>query len=385
MAGDIRLERYVQRKVARGREYFFFRVVRKGVETRKPLPHPFDAEYRTAYNAAHHAIFGTVPGEFESPRAIARLIRDHRDSVRYAKLPKASRLLRDYALDLMQDRWGAFDADQIRPLHVQAVYDSLSARPATANRRLDDMSSVFSWGRTRGFVDENPCRRIERVQSKESYEPWPDDKLEQLIRKGQRHIVKVALVALYTGQRRSDVIGLCEAQIRDGIWTIMQGKTGNTVTIPLHPVVLAILEEERAARNKQRIFAPTLPLLTNSKSKPWGKGFGASWTKELIRVGLRPNRLDDMNENDFRPTFHGLRTTNATVIANTVARNPDLFGGIQRVQSMLGHLSERMSRHYARRAEVEHMNRETVLLLPDFGKHLSETGKLEEDENAENT
>ncbi|WP_226560783.1 tyrosine-type recombinase/integrase [Salipiger thiooxidans] len=382
MAGDIRLERYVQRKLARGREYFFFRVVRDGKETRKPLPHPFDPGYRSAYNAAHREAFGTVPGEFESPRAITRLVREHKDSVKYSKLPKASRLLRDYALDLMTERWGEFEADQIRPIHVQAVYDSLSERPATANRRLDDMSAVFSWGRTRGFSDENPCRRIERVQSDESYEPWPDDQLELLISKGKRHIVKVALVALYTGQRRADVIGMCENQIRDGIWSIEQGKTGNAVTLPLHPVVLAIIEEERAARRKAQVVAPALPLLTNSRGKPWGLGFGASWTKELIRIGLRPKRMEEMEEDAFRPTFHGLRTTNATVIANTVARNPDLFGGIQRVQAMLGHLSERMSRHYARRAEVEHMNRETVLLLPDFGKHISEIGKHEADEAA---
>ncbi|WP_194133619.1 hypothetical protein [Salipiger mangrovisoli] len=256
MAGDIRHEKNVQRKVARSKEYFFFRLVRKGKELRRSLPHPFDAEYRAAYNAAHHEAFGTVPGEFESPKAIARLIRDHKDSARYARLPKASRLLRDYALDLMADRWGAFDADQIRPIHVQAVYDSLSDRPATANRRLDDMSAVFSWGRTRGFADDNPCRRIERVHSEETHEPWPDDRLEILIGRGKRHIVKIALVALYTGQRRADVIGMCETQIRDGIWTIEQGKTGNPVTVPLHPVVLAIIEEERAARRKAQIVAP---------------------------------------------------------------------------------------------------------------------------------
>ncbi|MHC9236999.1 hypothetical protein ACX9MO_15330 [Pseudooceanicola sp. 502str34] len=221
MAGDIRLERYVQRKVARGREYFFFRVVKHGEETRRPLPHPFDPEYRGAYNQAHHEVFGTVPGEFESLTAITRLVRDHKDSVRYHKLPKASRLLRDYALDLMVERWGAFDADQIRPIHVQAVYDSLANRPATANRRLDDMSAVFSWGRTRGFADDNPCQRIERVQSEESYEPWPDEHLQTLISAGRKHIVKVALVALYTGQRRSDVIGMCENQIRDELcWNL---------------------------------------------------------------------------------------------------------------------------------------------------------------------
>lgn len=155
------------------------------------------------------------------------------------------------------------------------------------------------------------------------------------------------------------------------------------MTLPLHPVVLAIIEEERAARRKAQVVAPALPLLTNSRGNPWGPGFGASWTKGLIRICLRPERMDEMVEDAFRPTFHGLRTTKATVIANAVARNPDLFGGIQRVQAMLGHLSERMSRPNAGRAEVEHMNRETVLLLPDFGKHISENGRHEADEAAQ--
>ncbi|RCW81328.1 hypothetical protein DFP89_1152 [Paracoccus lutimaris] len=34
---------------------------------------------------------------------------------------------------------------------------------------------------------------------------------------------------------------------------------------------------------------------------------------------------------------------------------------------MLGHLSEKMAKHYARRAEVEHMNAETLLLIPQIG------------------
>ncbi|SDE97308.1 hypothetical protein SAMN04488105_110170 [Salipiger thiooxidans] len=214
------------------------------------------------------------------------------------------------------------------------------------------------------------------------YEPWHDGQLELLISKGKRHIVKVALVALYTGQRRADVIGLCENQIREGVWSNEQGKTGNSVTLPLHPVVLAIIEEERTARRKAQVVAPALPLLTNSRGNPWGPGFSASWTKELVHIGPRPKSMEEMEEDAFRPTFHRLRTTNATVIANTVARDPDLFGGIQRVQAMLGHLSERMSRPNARRAEVEHMNRETVPLLPHFGKHISEIGRHKADEAA---
>lgn len=369
MAADLRLEKYVQRKVRAGREFFYFRIVRDGTEQRQPLPHPFSAEYRAAYDAAHRTVFGRAPGEAESPTGIAAMVRQHRASERYKKLPPASKNLRDMALTLMGDRWGAFEAAAIRPIHVQALYDSLADRPATANRRLDDISAVFAWSRPRGFVDANPCSRIDRVQSEGSYEPWPEDALQTLITNGKQEIVKVALVAIYTGQRRGDVVlRLSDSSIDGGTWYLQQGKTGTAVPIPLHPVVLSILDIERATRRKAGVVDPRRPLLTNSRGQPWtSSGFGASWRTELIRLNLRPARKDEYEDGAFAPTFHGLRHTNATQIANAVARNPDVFGGIQRVKSMLGHLSEKMARHYARRAEVEHMNAETLLLIPEIG------------------
>jgi hypothetical protein len=44
------------------------------------------------------------------------------------------------------------------------------------------------------------------------------------------------------------------------------------------------------------------------------------------------------------------------------------------VKSMLGHLSESIAAHYARHAEVEHMNTETMLLLPDIGNTADQIG-----------
>lgn len=369
MAADLKTERYVQRKLRAGREFFYFRVVQGGAEFRRPLPHPYTTDYRAAYDAAHREAFGVPPGEDISPTSVAALVRDHRASERYLRLPPKSRNGRDHALELMRERWGQFETAAIRPVHVQALYDSLTDRPATANRRLDDISAVFGWGRTRGFVDENPCARIERVESNGSYEPWPTAPLEALIGRGKPEIVKVALVATYTSQRREDVLArLSDDRIDGSIWYLRQGKTRTDVPVPLHPVVLAILDMERAARRKAKIVDPRRPLLTNSRGQPWtASGFGASWRKELIRLGLRPERNDELEPDAFRPTFHGLRHTNATLIATTVARSPDAFGGIARVRSMLGHMSEAMARHYARRAEAEHLNAETMLLLPEIG------------------
>lgn len=376
MAAELTLEAYVQRKRRGAREYFYFRVVRDGQEIRLPLPHPFTADYRAAYDAAHRQVFGTTPGEFESPTSVKALVKAHEASTRYARLPQQSRTIRNYALTLLAERWGQFEARDIRPLHVQAVYDSLSHRPATANRRLDDISAIFGWGIPRGFTDENPCRGVERVQSDQSYEPWPNDALTILMEQGLPHIVRPALVATYTGQRRGDVLARFRDDLIDGaVWYPTQGKTGNEVPVPLHPVVLAIAESERASRRAASIVDPKRPLLTNSRGDVWtASGYGASWRTELIRLGLRPATNAAYEEGQFKPTFHGLRHTAATMIATAVARNPELFGGIARVKSMLGHLSERMSAHYARRAEVEHMNAETMLLLPDIGNTAAQIG-----------
>ncbi|MFG6080954.1 tyrosine-type recombinase/integrase [Paracoccus litorisediminis] len=381
MAADLRLERYVQRKIRAGREFFYFRVVKQGKEERHALPHPFSAEYRSSYDTAHRKVFGTAPGESESPTGIAAMIHQHRESERYRKLPRQSKTLRDLALALMTERWGKFEAAAIRPVHVQALYDSLSNRPATANRRLDDISATFSWGKPRGFVDVNPCSKIDRVLSEGAYEPWPDEALQTLITKGKKEIVKVALVAIYTGQRRGDVTQrLSDCSIDGATWYLQQGKTGNGVPVPLHPVVLSILDLERTDRRKAGLVDPRRPLLTNSRGQPWTpSGFGASWRTELIRLGLRPQRKDEYEDEAFAPTFHGLRHTNATQIANAVARNPDVFGGIQRVKSMLGHLSDKMARHYARRAEVEAMNVETLLLIPEIGNTPAWIGNMSEE------
>lgn len=380
MAADLRLEEYVQRKLNRAREYFYFRVVRAGVETRIPLPHPFSAEYRAAYDAAYKTVFGIGQNDLASPTSIAELVRQHRASEKYKRLPPASKSGRNLALDLMMERWGKFEASAIRPIHVQALYDSISERPATANRRLDDISSVFGWGRTRGFADLNPCRKIDRVESDGSYEPWPEAELATLIEKGKPEIVKVVLAAVYTSQRRGDVLlRLYDHVIDGGVWYLAQGKTGTQVPVPLHPVVLAIIETERAMRRKAAIVDPKRPLLTNSRGQPWTpSGFGASWTKELIRLKLRPDTVAEYADGAFQPTFHGLRHTNATMIANAVARNPDLFGGIDRVKSMLGHLSDRMAKHYMRRANVEHMNAATMLLIPEIGNRPAWIGNQDE-------
>ncbi|MCG7630518.1 hypothetical protein MHM88_22170 [Epibacterium sp. MM17-32] len=111
-----------------------------------------------------------------------------------------------------------------------------------------------------------------------------------------------------------------------------------------------------------------MPILKSSREAPRGSGFGASWKKERVRLNLHAV--------EPRLTFQGRRTTNATLIVNAVAKSPEFYGGIERVRSMLGHLSKRMSERYARHAITGQPNTESVLLLPGVGKPAAQNGKL---------
>ncbi|NOX40759.1 MAG: tyrosine-type recombinase/integrase [Alphaproteobacteria bacterium] len=367
MAPDIRLDQYVQRKVNRhGKEYFFFRKVTKGIEARISLPHPFDDGYRLAYNTAWQQVFGVSPEEPSTGQSVKDLCIRHEASAAFFGLASASKYMRRRALGLLTERFGQFEAFEIRPLHMQALYDSISKNPPTANRIFDDVSKIFSWGVPRGFSTINPAAHLDRIQSGESYEPWPTWALEKFIAQGQWHMTRALLMALYTGQRRGDVLAMTFQDIRDGVWHLSQGKTGNKVPVSLHPIAQTIVDDEWEWGKSQSIIDPKRPVLRNSRGNAWGSGFGASWNKEMLRLNLKGQTP--------RLTYHGLRTTNATLIASAVAQNPEKFGGIERVQSLLGHHSKRMSEHYARRAKTEHLNNDSVLLIPDFGNPLGNLG-----------
>ena len=75
MPADITLDKYVQSKLNRGRQFFYFRVAPKDQkEFRRALPHPFDDGYRTAYNTAHAECFGNVPLDLSDPHGWDALI-----------------------------------------------------------------------------------------------------------------------------------------------------------------------------------------------------------------------------------------------------------------------------------------------------------------------
>ena len=155
---------------------------------------------------------------------------------------------------------------------------------------------------------------------------------------------KLILIGIYTGLRLGDCCRLDWSQISlaQGVIQLVPRKTRRhhqrLVTIPIHPALGAALLGQQAYDNKMKV-GPVLPLVAEM--------YGHSrWrvSHELSRIFRAANiqtsvRLEGRHRRTPEATFHSLRHTFVSFAAN--AGVP-----LHIVQSIVGHESTAMTRHY---------------------------------------
>ena len=84
--------------------------------------------------------------------------------------------------------------------------------PATVNRELQVLSKVFSMAYNNGLVETNPMRRVHKLRETPARERYlTEDEEERLfaVLVGKRaHIRLIVVVALQTGMRQGEILGL---------------------------------------------------------------------------------------------------------------------------------------------------------------------------------
>lgn len=101
---------------------------------------------------------------------------------------------------------------------------------------------------------------------------------------------------LYTGQRVSDVVRMGRQHLKDGVITIMQQKSQETVevSIPIHGALKIVLDEVQSRR-----IAPTF--LLNQFGKPrTARGLSTIFVEWRKKVGLS----GDCHAHGLRKTFN---------------------------------------------------------------------------------
>jgi len=228
----------------------------------------------------------------------------------------------------VQDGDRAFS--EMRPKHVRARRDLLSATPGTANNLVKFLRVLFAFAIRYDHSDRNPAKDVELLKgSAEGWHSWTLAEIEQFESKfpiGTKPRLVLAL-ALYTGQRRTDLAVMGRQHERDGWLHFTQHKGRNKspirLQIPIIPALRGVIDA-----------SPTgdLSYITGETGRP-----------------LKPNSLG----NSFRDwcnaaglpncSLHGLRKAAASRLAELGCTEFEIM-------SITGHMTSKEVTRYTRAA-----------------------------------
>ncbi|WP_115935628.1 tyrosine-type recombinase/integrase [Aestuariispira insulae] len=145
----------------------------------------------------------------------------------------------------------------------------------------------------------------------------------------------VYFLALYTGQRISDVLKMTWKHIKGNVIEVVQEKTGTTTWIPLHPTLQdEIRAYKHAMGDKLGYF-----IIVNQKGKAYtADGFRSVFHKEINACGLGGRTSND------GCTIHGLRKNASTALAEAGCTEKEIM-------AITGHKTMAMVQHYTRDAQ----------------------------------
>lgn len=230
-----------------------------------------------------------------------RLVTEYKASTEFTTLSASSQRNYTRYLDQIRDEFGTLTLPAIQDKSIRADFkewrDGMADRPRTADFAWMVLARVLSVAKDRGRINVNHAQRGGRLYVADRNEAiWTDEKLEALFAVASPEIQAAVTVALWTGQRKGDLLKAPWSDYDGTHIKVKQGKTGARVKIlaggPLKKLLDSLLR-----------ISPVI--LTNKRDKrPWtADGFNTSWSKARKKAGIT-----DL-------TFHDLRGTAVTRLA----------------------------------------------------------------------
>lgn len=347
--------RYLRRKQAKGKTYWYFDTGQRDVKG-KPiltrLPDKRDLAFGGAYARALAA--RTARGNVIAKGAVDldELIRRYERSPQFRK--KAENTKRSYSRYLQvanrmirSKSGGSPVAASLQAPHVAELRDKLADTPGAANQTIRALSAMFVWAvkPEQGYAKSNPCANITLFEGGE-HEPWADELVEAALL--DPDVQREVGVLYFTGQRIGDAVRMKPTDIERGQVKVYAQKTKSWLWIDLAADLKVILGTVRK---------DTLALLTNARGQPY------------TASGLRQKLQKWAADRGHKIVPHGLRknAVNTLLVAGcTVAE----------VSAITDH-SLAMVEHYAKGRNKARIGRGAIIKLDD---HRSRTKREEEND-----
>jgi hypothetical protein len=189
-----------------GKPHCYFRY--RGEQWR--LPAPGTEGFATAYDAllagikVRHNNVEFMPGSLDW--AIEKFLA----SPLYNKRAETTKRNYRRVLDCLRQGWGAGFLRDLQPRHVRTIRNEIAKRSTTdADIGMSLISALWEFATEQLGIelDADPTHGIKRVHKvAHEHEPWPSELIERFLREARPSLRWAVKLALYTGQRRSDLV-----------------------------------------------------------------------------------------------------------------------------------------------------------------------------------
>jgi len=238
-------------------------------------------------------------------------------------------------------RWIGKKISKIKRSDVQAWVDELGPerkKRAVANRCYDQMKAVINYGKRKDLVDcDNPCIGVDKlpVKSRERFiQPGAEFArfAEALAKEPNQTWQDFFWMSLLVGARRANVLAMSWDQISFELqtWTIPETKNGDSLTVPLTPSAMDILERRCNDSNRHNTWV----FPSDRRSRKTGEFTHMGNPKEAWKRLLKRAQITDLRIHDLR------RTAGSYMAIQGVS--PTIIG------KALGHRSQAATAMYAR-------------------------------------
>lgn len=206
-------------------------------------------------------------------------------------------------------------------------------------------SSLFGWAVDREWIDFPPTARLQRGVFKGHLPAWSPSDAEQALRALPEHLRRPVVLALYTGQRRGDLIRMP--------WSAYDGTKIRLVQEKTHAaMVIAAPAELRVELDEWRRTATSILILTNKFGRPWhDSNLSKQLGEALAKIEGFPSHRN----------IHGLRKLAAANLAQAGCT-------LHEIAAITGHKSLAMLQLYTRSVDQERAAETAVIKLDDARK-----------------
>ena len=321
------LPRYVERIVAKGREYFYFRQSRRGQRIKMP-GRPGDAEFEIAYLRLMHPATSerAAPGE----GTVGAMIRDYRGSDEYLALKPKTQRGYERMLNLFEPI-DPYPASDIKRRHIRELRKGLAGKGRSQQSFSQVASLLFNFGVDNDYCETNPAARMKRPDRAKAFKAWSEANCAAFeASHPPRHVLTGYMLGRYTGQRRSDVLKMARSAIAGDRILVRPRKierhidAGEVLRIPIHTRLRAYIAD---------LPKDALMLIADAAGRPVDE---SRFTKDF-RLALNAAGLPDLH-------FHGLRHTAGKALAEAGCTAHEIM-------AVLGHRTLAMAQKYTTAVE----------------------------------